>query len=185
MKNSLSNKSDLKSDRQHTNKPSPISPNTGKHILAEFWHCGCNPKLLTSTEPLLTLLKEAVAKAGLTLVGQAVHEFGQHSAHEDVNQSDSLATHIDASPDAVLEQMNSQNETQTSGVTLTLLLAESHLCLHTWGEYQTVTLDVYVCNFSNENSSKADSLFESCLAIFKPKQHHVNSVSRQHQIPNN
>ncbi len=146
---------------------------TGKHILAEFWQCQCDPQLLTSSQPLLGLLTEAVEQAGLTLVGHAVHEFEQH-----VNQG---------SNDSNDSEFNSQqsNQAQTSGVTLTLLLAESHLCLHTWGEYQTVTMDVYVCNVANENSSKADSLFNACLQLFKPSQYHVNSVSRQHKIPNN
>ena len=51
---------------------------TGKHILAEFWQCQCDPQLLTSTQPLLELLTKAVDQAGLTLVGHAVHEFQQH-----------------------------------------------------------------------------------------------------------
>lgn len=143
---------------------------TGKHILAEFWQCQCDPQLLTSTQPLLGLLTKAVDQAGLTLVGHAVHEFQQHGG-EGVGQSKSASQQT--------------RQAQTSGVTLTLLLAESHLCLHTWGEYQTVTMDVYVCNVANENSSKADALFNACLQLFKPSQHHVNSVSRQHKISNN
>ena len=38
------------------------------------------------------------------------------------------------------------------GVTGTILLAESHLALHTWPEQTAVTLDVYVFNFSSDNS---------------------------------
>ena len=34
-----------------------------------------------------------------------------------------------------------------SGVTGAVLLAESHLAIHTWPERRSVTLDVYVCNF--------------------------------------
>lgn len=143
---------------------------TGKHILAEFWQCQCNPQLLTSTQPLLSLLIEAVEATGLTLVGSAVHEFDQHQASANLSSD---------------EQDNRDNEATATGLTLTLLLAESHLCLHTWGEYQTVTMDVYVCNVTADNSSKAEALFTACKEIFKPKQHHVNSVSRQHQIPNN
>ena len=33
------------------------------------------------------------------------------------------------------------------GVTGAVLLAESHLALHTWPEHGTVTIDVFVCNF--------------------------------------
>src|SRR5699024_1695675 len=113
MKNSLSSKNSL--------NPVPSSPTTGKHILAEFWQCQCDPQLLTSTQPLLSLLTQAVEQAGLTLVGHAVHEFEQYEAQND-NESDSN-----------LKQLNQDTApAQTSGVTLTLLLAESHLCLHTW-----------------------------------------------------
>ena len=64
---------------------------------------------------------------------------------------------------------------QPSGYTATVLLAESHLCLHTWPEQQAVTLDVYVCNFSADHSAKAHALMNSLLALFEPTQvtHHA------------
>lgn len=54
------------------------------------------------------------------------------------------------------------------GVTATILLAESHLCVHTWPEQRAVTLDVYVCNFGADHSDKARSLMDSLLALFEP-----------------
>jgi S-adenosylmethionine decarboxylase len=56
-----------------------------------------------------------------------------------------------------------------SGVTATVLLAESHLCIHTWPELQAVTLDVYVCNFGGDHSAKAHRLIDGLLAAFKPE----------------
>src|SRR6185436_283970 len=47
-----------------------------------------------------------------------------------------------------------------SGFTGTVVLAESHLAIHTWPERQGLTLDVYVCNFSADNSLKARRLFD-------------------------
>ena len=35
-----------------------------------------------------------------------------------------------------------------------VLLAESHLAIHTWPERRGVTLDVYVCNFTADNTGK-------------------------------
>lgn len=61
-----------------------------------------------------------------------------------------------------------------AGVTGTLLLAESHVAIHTWPERQAVTLDVYVCNFENDNSQKARQIVDQLIAIFQPQQ-----VSRQ------
>ncbi|PUA97867.1 S-adenosylmethionine decarboxylase [Acidovorax sp. 107] len=54
------------------------------------------------------------------------------------------------------------------GVTATVLLAESHLCVHTWPEQRAVTLDVYVCNFGADHSAKAHALMDTLLALFQP-----------------
>ena len=59
--------------------------------------------------------------------------------------------------------------TTPSGVTATILLAESHLCVHTWPEQQAVTLDVYVCNFGGDHSAKAQALMDALLQLFQPK----------------
>ena len=65
-----------------------------------------------------------------------------------------------------------------SGVTATVLLAESHLCVHTWPEQRSVTLDVYVCNFGLDHSAKAEVLMLALLALFEPAQVQRNSVLR-------
>lgn len=59
---------------------------------------------------------------------------------------------------------------QPGGVTGMVLLAESHLAIHTWPETGNVTLDVYVCNFSDDNSGKARQLLESVIAAFVPER---------------
>jgi S-adenosylmethionine decarboxylase len=61
-----------------------------------------------------------------------------------------------------------------SGVTGVVLLAESHLAVHTWPELQGVTLDVYVCNYGADNSAKAEALMGALIDAFRPA-----SVSRQ------
>ncbi len=62
------------------------------------------------------------------------------------------------------------NEHGPGGVTATVLLAESHLCVHTWPEQKGVTVDVYVCNFSADHSAKAQALMDALLALFAPEQ---------------
>lgn len=57
---------------------------------------------------------------------------------------------------------------QPGGVTGTVLLAESHLAIHTWPETGNVTIDVYVCNFSGDNSGKARALMEGVIAAYQP-----------------
>lgn len=57
---------------------------------------------------------------------------------------------------------------QPGGVTGTVLLAESHLAIHTWPENGNVTIDVYVCNFSADNSDKARRLMEGMVTAYAP-----------------
>jgi S-adenosylmethionine decarboxylase len=64
------------------------------------------------------------------------------------------------------------------GVTATVLLAESHLCIHTWPEQAGVTVDVYVCNFGADHSAKAHALMDALVAWFEPGHAHRQSVLR-------
>jgi len=67
---------------------------------------------------------------------------------------------------------------QPGGVTGTVLLAESHLAIHTWPEQSAVTLDVYVCNFSTDNTHKAEQLINSLAALFDPADSNPQSLQR-------
>ncbi|MDO9197030.1 adenosylmethionine decarboxylase [Rhodoferax sp.] len=64
------------------------------------------------------------------------------------------------------------------GVTATVLLAESHLCVHTWPEQHAVTLDVYVCNFGGDHSAKAHALMAALTALFEPAHVERHSLLR-------
>ena len=65
-----------------------------------------------------------------------------------------------------------------SGFTGTVVLAESHIAVHTWPESAALTLDVYVCNYSADNSRKAHTLFESIVAYFQPSEIARHEVER-------
>jgi spermidine synthase len=67
---------------------------------------------------------------------------------------------------------------QPGGVTGAVLLAESHLALHTWPERGSVTLDVYVCNFSTDNSAKAERLMDDLIIAFAPGEQTTNRILR-------
>jgi S-adenosylmethionine decarboxylase proenzyme len=56
------------------------------------------------------------------------------------------------------------------GVTGALLLAESHVAVHTWPEWDQVTVDVYVCNLRSDNSERAHALMRSLIAAFQPQR---------------
>jgi spermidine synthase len=67
---------------------------------------------------------------------------------------------------------------EPGGVTGAVLLAESHLALHTWPERAGVTLDVYVCNFSTDNSGKAEQVLSDLIVAFAPAQQNTNRILR-------
>jgi S-adenosylmethionine decarboxylase len=65
-----------------------------------------------------------------------------------------------------------------SGITATVLLAESHLCVHTWPEQHALTLDVYVCNFGADHSARAEALMARLVALFEPGHVEQNRLMR-------
>jgi len=94
--------------------------------------------LLTDGDALAWLARCAARGAGLSVVGEHWHRF----------------------PDAA--------DGQPGGITGMLLLAESHVALHTWPEFGAVTLDVYVCNYGGDNSEKARGLMAALVTAFEP-----------------
>ncbi|QDQ27183.1 adenosylmethionine decarboxylase [Chitinimonas arctica] len=64
------------------------------------------------------------------------------------------------------------------GMTGVVLLAESHLAIHTWPERGGVTLDVYVCNFGGDNSARAEALLQSLLQAFAPARQQIQRLQR-------
>jgi S-adenosylmethionine decarboxylase proenzyme len=120
----------------------------GLHCMADLK--GCEPSRLRAHAALLAFATRAVVDCGLTVVAQQTHAFPPNPA----------SPHL------------------AGGLTLTLLLAESHLCIHTWPETAGVTLDVYVCNLATDNSAKAQRLMARLIAWFAPQQCNERSVQR-------
>lgn len=54
------------------------------------------------------------------------------------------------------------------GITGVVLLAESHLAVHTWPELNAATLDIYVCNLHADNSARAEALLDALERAFAP-----------------
>jgi S-adenosylmethionine decarboxylase proenzyme len=69
------------------------------------------------------------------------------------------------------------------GVTGVVLLAESHLAIHTWPELAAVTLDVYVCNLQADNSGRAERVVEALRAAFAPRRVHSQRLLRGNLAP--
>ncbi|MFT7774281.1 adenosylmethionine decarboxylase [Roseateles sp.] len=64
------------------------------------------------------------------------------------------------------------------GITGVVLLAESHLAVHTWPELGAVTLDVYVCNYGGDNSAKAERLMATLVDLFAPAESNLQQLLR-------
>jgi spermidine synthase len=81
--------------------------------------------------------------------------------------------------DAGLTIMDSTfRQFEGSGFTGTVVLAESHLAIHTWPEQGGLTLDIYVCNFSGDNSDKARALFRALIDHFQPTEAATHEIDR-------
>jgi len=76
----------------------------------------------------------------------------------------------DAGLRVVARQFHAFTPEGDGGHTGVLLLAESHLAVHTWPELRAVTLDVFVCNFASDNTPKAQALLDALVRRFEPER---------------
>jgi S-adenosylmethionine decarboxylase len=127
----------------------------GLHLTADLHGCRADVPSMTDTASLRALCLAAVELAGLQAVGELFHRF-------------SAATLPGGAPgsDAAL------------GITGVVLLAESHLAVHTWPEIGAVTLDVYVCNVGADNSARAHALMDALVTAFAPTHAERHALRR-------
>jgi len=120
----------------------------GLHLTADLSGCASDHPWMCHAEALAESCRAWVRHAGLNAVGECFHAFAP--------------THTG----------------QLAGVTGMVLLAESHLAVHTWPERGAVTLDVFVCNLSQDNSDKAHALMDALIRGFEPAQVHRQALRR-------
>lgn len=70
-----------------------------------------------------------------------------------------------------------------AGATGAVVLAESHLAVHTWPEIRAVTLDLYVCNFSQDNSAAARLAYQDLIAAFAGRRLAERELERGLRAP--
>ena len=55
---------------------------------------------------------------------------------------------------------------ENNSFTIAVCLKESHICIHTWPEYSQLTLDVYLCNYLQDNSAKVKAVTQAYMDYF-------------------
>lgn len=60
------------------------------------------------------------------------------------------------------------NFLEEGGFTGIVSLAESHISIHTWPEFNYLTLDVYICNYKRNNTERCKEIFQKISEYFKP-----------------
>lgn len=58
------------------------------------------------------------------------------------------------------------NKFPNGGFSAVVNLAESHLALHTWPEFNFLTIDIYTCNYSRDNSRSCRMIFDNLSKFF-------------------
>jgi S-adenosylmethionine decarboxylase len=123
----------------------------GLHLTADLRDCPVDRRVMTAPEALRDCCLAAVRAAGLQPVGELFHRFT-------------------SAPGAAADA--------PAGITGVVLLAESHLAVHTWPELAAVTLDVYVCNFGADNTARAHALLGALVDAFAPGRVERHALQR-------
>jgi S-adenosylmethionine decarboxylase len=123
----------------------------GLHLTADLRGCAAARPLMTDAAALRSTCLGAVAAAGLTPIGEIFHRFAPGAA---------------------------ARSGAPTGITGVVLLAESHLAVHTWPEIEAVTLDVYVCNLGADNSARAETVLAMLIEAFAPASIERHAVER-------
>ena len=113
----------------------------GLHVLANLYRCRGAAHCLTDAAALRERCIAAIERAGLTVLGDLFRQFPGSGGAPD----------------------------PSAGVTGCVVLAESHVAIHTWPEIACVTLDAYVCNYSRDNTERARALVDELTALFDPE----------------
>lgn len=114
----------------------------------------CPPgDFLISAKALRTLCMQACKTAGLSVLGEHFYQFEGFDAVQD------------------------------GGATGAVILAESHLAVHTWPERSEVSLDVYVCNVTADNTLKAEKLYQLMIEALEPADIVVERIWRGKDLP--
>lgn len=168
----------------------------GLHLIADLRDCPVDRPEMTDADALRAACLAAVDAAGLHPVGSLFHPFTtalergesavfgtKFGARTGSNDGPGVGPGANTRPGT---STSTSTGTSTSacasvhgpGITGVVLLAESHLAVHTWPELGAVTLDTYVCNVGADNSARAHALMTALIALFSPGRIERQAVER-------
>lgn len=126
-----------------------VKETPGLHVMGDLYDVQCEQRFLVDSDLLTEHCLRLVQEAGLSTVGHYFHQFE-----------------------------GAGGENGMGGVTGMIVLAESHMSIHTWPEKNYVTVDVYVCSYSQDNRPRARKLYQSLIDTFLPERENSHSVER-------
>ena len=78
----------------------------------------------------------------------------------------------DAGATIVATTLHEFNPHGLSGV---IVIAESHIAIHTWPEFQYAAIDIFTCG----DGIVAEKIYQSLIHLFKPTSHTHKVITRQ------
>ena len=78
-----------------------------------------------------------------------------------------------------LKELDSVYHEFDVGFTGVVALAESHFAVHTWPVEGYVSVNLFVCNYSRDNSEAAQSMFDEISAHFRANNVVKNIIQRK------
>ena len=103
-----------------------------------------------------------------------VHIFNFYGCSEDSiirASKDAIDTMVSDAGFGLLGSLLNVFPGDTSGYTYVAAISESGVDIHTWPEYDmSAQFEIHYCNYSRDNTDKAERLMKSFEAFFKPSR---------------
>lgn len=115
------------------------------------------------------------------LVALDLHECQSHLTvltEEIVNQMRRIVYDVGLSPLVHCEYQFHDTEGRPDGYSLAIVLAESHITVHTWPSLRKANVCVYTCNYCSDNNTRARLLAQRIVEYFGSREPHYREMER-------